>query len=200
LPPVSDKAKMRIFTGRKDVAAVKKRARPLIRKPSYRPEKMNRMTKEMRYVIMFIATFGSAIYYFSYKTEKQFSRIETVLMGESFLQMPIDGSLPHRWINIAWRHISLNDGEARAKRDLDRREVKYYLHGLASIKYLAQEKRYLAEKGIDLVLSGCGIGTPEYIQNMRYNKFIQSETSLSIEYILRGASRKFYSSHPKNLE
>lgn len=191
---------MRIFTGRRDVAVVKKRARPLIRKPSGRAERMNRMKKDMRSVLIFIATFGSAIYYFSYKADKQFNRIETVLMGESFLQMPIHDSLPPRWINIAWRHISLNDGEARAKKDLDRREVKYYLHGLASIKYLAQEKRELAEKGIDLVLSGCEIGTPEYIQNMRYNKFIQSETSLDIEYILRETSPTLYSSHPKNLE
>lgn len=158
------------------------------------------MRKEMRSVLIFIATFGSAIYYFSYKADKPLNRIETVLMGESFLQMPIHDSLPHRWINIAWRHTNLNDGEARAKRDLDRGEAKYYLHGLASIKYLTQEKIELTEKGIDLVLSGCEIGTPEYIQNMRYNKFIQAKKTLNIEYILREARSTLYSSHPKNLE
>ena len=110
------------------------------------------------------------------------------LYGVSFLRMPIDAKTQPGWSGTTWAHVLLDDGIARARRDMSRGEMKYYLYGLTSVESTTQTATLLAAHSVKLELAGCETGTPKYLQNMRYNDYIQSKTSLNVFGLLRNST------------
>lgn len=116
-------------------------------------------------------------------------RVPCTIQGQlnvaTFLRMPIDSeSPPSAWSETAWAHTVLHDGIARAKRDISRGRLQYYLYGLTSLKVTTQAATLLAKYNINLELAGCEIGTPKYHQDMLYNEYIQSKTTLNVSDLL----------------
>lgn len=106
------------------------------------------------------------------------------LYGTSFLGMPITAKTLPGWSETTWAHALLDDGLARARKDMSRGEMKYFLYGLTSAESTAQAATRLAAHGIKLELAGCETGTPRHHQDMLYNDHIQSKTSLNAAQIL----------------
>ncbi len=110
--------------------------------------------------------------------------IEDRLYGPSFLNMPAGEETQTVWSEIMWAQTLLDDGRARADRDILRGQLKHYLYGLTSLKEIAQETAILASYNIELRLAGCEIGTPKHYQDMRYNDRIQSRVPVDAANII----------------
>ena len=113
------------------------------------------------------------------------------LYGASFLGMPIAAKTLPGWSETTWAHVLLDDGLARARKDMSRGEIKYFLYGLTSAESTAQAATRLAAHGIKLELAECETGTPRHHQDMLYNDYIQSRTSLNAAQILMNSPANF---------
>lgn len=149
---------------------------------------MNIFLKEGREIAVRIVAIGTAAVLISAvvaKLDHVPRTIQGQLNGAAFLRMPIDSeSPPPVWSETAWAHTVLHDGTARAKRDISRGGLKYYLYGLTSLEGTAKATTILAKYNIKLELSGCETGTARYHQDILYNEYIQSKTTLNVSELL----------------
>lgn len=148
----------------------------------------NRVLEKGKEFATWFLVLGTGVYIASAIPNKLDSVQHTLhdhLYGAGFLGMAIAPESPPEWSETTWAHVILDDGAARAEKDILRGEIKYYLYGLTSVRSAAPVAALLAAYNVKLEFAGCKTETPKYRQDMLYNDYIKVEMSLKIPDLIK---------------